>query len=673
MKFVLVTFLILYGILLKGQSVGIGIEDPNPNAVLQLVSEDNNQGLLIPKVTTTQRTSNNFTSNLSDTDNGLLIYDSDENAFFYWQNGTWEPLKNSSGLAAGNGISIINNQITNEGDLDPSNEIQNLVFSSGQITLSNDPQGTIIDLSDYDTDASDDFSGDFNDLMNVPAGIADGDDNTQLTDENIADFGYIKDPNDADSSPTNELQDLNLSGNTLTISGSPSSVDLAPFAGTNTDNQTLNLTGTNLTISGGNTIDITSINTDTQLSDSDIAAFGYLKNEIQTVSGGSGISINQTGNDFEVINSQPDQSVTLNNGGNVTISGTYPNFTLAVPDNLDNSPTNENQTVSAGAGILVNQSGEDFEVTNTAPDETITLSDGGNGNVTIGGVYPNLTIDVPDNLDNNPTNEIELPEQDGQAGRFLTTNGTSPSWENNPSQWENGAGIIYNNAPGKLGIGLDDGNGAINIESGEWYSVYARNIYVGTSNPNTAGFRYDGPNIDGSSGTNDYGIYIQGEDKNYLQSELGIGTDNPSEMLDVVGNAEINGNVEITGKFITPPPSGVAGAVPLSDTQTSISNTSISSRVIRVANVSATRPQINSIAAGADGQELIIINIDQSTTAQNSEIIFIDSPLTDTDPGRLHLGSNVTLQKGGILKLLYSADYNAWLLVSKANTTFITN
>jgi len=46
-------------------------------------------------------------------------------------------------------------------------------------------------------------------------------------------------------------------------------------------------------------------------------------------------------------------------------------------------------------------------MTNTAPDQAVVLSDGGIGNVSIGGTYPNYTIEVPDNIDNDTTNEIQ--------------------------------------------------------------------------------------------------------------------------------------------------------------------------------------------------------------------------------------------------------------------------
>ncbi|WP_339337693.1 MULTISPECIES: hypothetical protein, partial [unclassified Croceitalea] len=69
-----------------------------------------------------------------------------------------------------------------------------------------------------------------------------------------------------------------------------------------------------------------------------------------------------------------------------------------------------NETISAGSGITVNQSGEDFEVVNTAPDQTVSLADGGNGNVTIGGTYPNFTIDVPNaTVDTDDQNATEVP------------------------------------------------------------------------------------------------------------------------------------------------------------------------------------------------------------------------------------------------------------------------
>ncbi len=91
-----ISYLILWCLLMIsctrviGQTViGMGTKDPNPNAVLELFSENFNQGFLAPRLTTEQRTANSFTSQLSAKDNGLLVFDTDEGSFFYWFDGKW--------------------------------------------------------------------------------------------------------------------------------------------------------------------------------------------------------------------------------------------------------------------------------------------------------------------------------------------------------------------------------------------------------------------------------------------------------------------------------------------------------------------------------------------------------------------------------------------------------
>ncbi len=71
----------------------------------------------------------------------------------------------------------------------------------------------------------------------------------------------VSNTDDADADSTNEIQDLNLDNNILTITGNPdaTSISLAAYQGANTDNQELNLTGTDLSITGGNLIDVSSL------------------------------------------------------------------------------------------------------------------------------------------------------------------------------------------------------------------------------------------------------------------------------------------------------------------------------------------------------------------------------------------------------------------------------
>ncbi|MDQ2657440.1 MAG: hypothetical protein M3Y60_08455, partial [Bacteroidota bacterium] len=51
--------------------VGIGTNTPNANAVLELKSPGNNQGFLVPRLTTAQRT----TLTLTAAENGMMVFD----------------------------------------------------------------------------------------------------------------------------------------------------------------------------------------------------------------------------------------------------------------------------------------------------------------------------------------------------------------------------------------------------------------------------------------------------------------------------------------------------------------------------------------------------------------------------------------------------------------------
>ena len=83
---------------------------------------------------------------------------------------------NPGHIEISNGNSVVLN--VQDADSDNQNEIQNLEFNGGIISLSDNPGNTQIDLSNYDSDATDDFDGDWSSLTNIPADIADGDQNT---------------------------------------------------------------------------------------------------------------------------------------------------------------------------------------------------------------------------------------------------------------------------------------------------------------------------------------------------------------------------------------------------------------------------------------------------------------------------------------------------------------
>ena len=194
---------------------------------------------------------------------------------------------------------------------------------------------------------------------------------------------------DADADPNNEIQDLSLSGNTLSLSGDATTVDLSPFVNNDTNElQTLSQSGMDVTLSnGGGTISVA--DNDNSVTNEVNTAFTVAAGNLNITDSNGTLSVPLSSIDTDTQDLSIDATgkiISLVDGGSVTINA----------EDADADPNNENQTVSAGTGISVNQVGQDFEITNTAPDQTVTIADGGNGNVTVGGTYPNFTIDVPD-------------------------------------------------------------------------------------------------------------------------------------------------------------------------------------------------------------------------------------------------------------------------------------
>src|ERR1700716_2138610 len=66
------------------QNVGIGITIPDTKAILDLTS--NSKGLLIPRLSTAQRTG------ISSPPIGLMVYDSTAQTFFYYDGSAWQNL-----------------------------------------------------------------------------------------------------------------------------------------------------------------------------------------------------------------------------------------------------------------------------------------------------------------------------------------------------------------------------------------------------------------------------------------------------------------------------------------------------------------------------------------------------------------------------------------------------
>jgi uncharacterized protein (TIGR02145 family) len=123
---------------------------------------------------------------------------------------------------------------TTEVDGDVTNELQDLSISENALTITLNGAATSIDLSPY--------------LDNT---------DTQLTETEVdaytANNGYLD--TEVDGDVTNELQDLSINGNalTITLNGAATSIDLSPYLD-NTDDQTLEGILTSNTSAGSNKI-----------------------------------------------------------------------------------------------------------------------------------------------------------------------------------------------------------------------------------------------------------------------------------------------------------------------------------------------------------------------------------------------------------------------------------
>src|SRR5690349_19611827 len=97
--------------------VGINTDAPNSRAVLDLRSPTNDQGLLVPRLSSSQRTSSAFTSRLTESENGLLVFDSDEKLFYYWMHPTWRAMETGTdGTSWQSGSVAPANNVGQDGD-----------------------------------------------------------------------------------------------------------------------------------------------------------------------------------------------------------------------------------------------------------------------------------------------------------------------------------------------------------------------------------------------------------------------------------------------------------------------------------------------------------------------------------------------------------------------------
>ena len=182
----------------------------------------------------------------------------------------------------------------------------------------------------------------------------------------------VANKDDADADPGNEIQDLDLTNNILTITNNSSatSINLASYQGTNTDEQELNLSGTDLSITGGNTIDLSPIQDGVDDADNDAT------NEIQDIS--------LTGT-----------NLSITSGSTVNLSVLQDGV-----DDADNNPINELQNLTFDGDTLKISNGNQVVFPYDSSQWTVNGTNiyYNTGNVGIGTSNPASNLEVKSNV-----------------------------------------------------------------------------------------------------------------------------------------------------------------------------------------------------------------------------------------------------------------------------------
>lgn len=141
---------------------------------------------------------------------------------------------------------------------------------------------------------------------------------------------------------------------------------------------------------------------------------------VRTAQAGSGISVTGT-NDITITNTAPDQVVSIAGAGTTSVTGTYPSFTVTSNDQYTGTVTSVGGTGTVNGLTL---------------SGTVTSS----GSLTLGGTLSgvNLTTQVTGTLPiaNGGTGQTTAnaafnalaPSQTSNSGKYLTTDGTNTSW-----------------------------------------------------------------------------------------------------------------------------------------------------------------------------------------------------------------------------------------------------
>ena len=174
MKILLLTFLCIISSLItvaQNKTLGVGTPTPTPNAALHVESPTSNQGFIMPRLTTLQRTA--MGSLLATADNGLMLYDTDLKSIYFWNGTAWISSSQAASLTlplAGTANSVSTAiDITNAGTGSAGNfTVNNAASSAAALTAGTNGTGNAI-TANGKVQASQ-FVGDGSLLTGLPVG-----------------------------------------------------------------------------------------------------------------------------------------------------------------------------------------------------------------------------------------------------------------------------------------------------------------------------------------------------------------------------------------------------------------------------------------------------------------------------------------------------------------------